>query len=132
MSVINSLLMVVQVLSALGIIVLVLLQQGKGADMGAAFGAGSSGSVFGASGSASFLSRFTGILAAVFFSATLGLSFVAGQKRVRPAVEGGIMQSIPGGIPGAVPPAAAPAPAVPAGEATGPVNPGSPASQIPK
>lgn len=58
--------LVMNVLSALGVIILVLLQHGKGADMGAAFGSGSSGSLFGASGSANFLSRATGALAAVF------------------------------------------------------------------
>ena len=65
-----TVLMVVQVLSALGVIVLVLLQHGKGADMGAAFGSGASGSLFGASGSANFMSRTTGGLATVFFCAT--------------------------------------------------------------
>ena len=69
-------LMVVQVCSALAIILLVLLQQGKGADMGAAFGSGSSGSIFGATGSSNFLSRTTGILAAVFFLSTLSISYL--------------------------------------------------------
>ena len=63
----KTLLMVVQIISAIGIIGLVLVQQGKGADMGAAFGSGASGSIFGATGSSNFLSRTTGILAAVFF-----------------------------------------------------------------
>ncbi|MEY3943220.1 MAG: hypothetical protein RLZZ133_910, partial [Pseudomonadota bacterium] len=71
----TNLLIIVQVVSALAIIVLVLLQQGKGADMGAAFGSGSSGSVFGASGSSNFLSRATAVLAAIFFTTTLGLSY---------------------------------------------------------
>ena len=62
-----SFLLVVQVLVSISIIALVMLQQGKGADMGAAFGSGSSGTVFGARGSGSFLTRTTGILAAVFF-----------------------------------------------------------------
>jgi preprotein translocase subunit SecG len=73
----NSLLAIaiaIQVLSALLIIGLVLLQHGKGADMGAAFGSGASGSLFGASGSSNFLSKLTGIAAAVFFH--LYLSFV--------------------------------------------------------
>ncbi len=68
------------VLSALGVIILVLLQHGKGADMGAAFGSGSSGSLFGASGSANFLSRATGALAAVFFVTTLGLTYLSSHK----------------------------------------------------
>lgn len=91
----SGLLNILQVVSALGIIVLVLLQQGKGADMGAAFGSGSSGSVFGASGSANFLSRTTAILAVVFFTSTLGLSFLANKGNVRESSGGGIMESIP-------------------------------------
>ncbi len=71
---------VVNVLSAFSVIVLVLLQHGKGADMGAAFGSGSSGSLFGASGSANFLSRTTGVLAAVFFISTLGLTYLSSHK----------------------------------------------------
>jgi len=67
MTILNNILLIVQVLSALAMIGLVLVQHGKGADMGAAFGSGSSGSLFGASGGANFLSRSTGILAAVFF-----------------------------------------------------------------
>jgi preprotein translocase subunit SecG len=62
-----SILLSIQILVSVSIIVLVLLQQGKGADMGAAFGSGSSGTVFGARGSGSFFTRATGILAAVFF-----------------------------------------------------------------
>ncbi|MEC5216361.1 preprotein translocase subunit SecG [Actimicrobium sp. GrIS 1.19] len=74
----NSLLtiiVVIQVLSALTIIGLVLVQHGKGADMGAAFGSGASGSLFGATGSSNFLSKSTGVAAAVFFGATLALAF---------------------------------------------------------
>lgn len=80
MNVFLSILLVVQVLSALGVIVLVLLQHGKGADMGASFGSGASGSLFGATGSANFLSRTTGGLAAVFFASTLALGFVGNQR----------------------------------------------------
>ncbi len=68
-------LIVFHVLLAIGIVVFVLLQQGKGADMGAAFGSGASGTVFGARGSASFLSRTTGILAALFFVTSLSLAY---------------------------------------------------------
>ena len=71
---------ILHVVSAVGVIVLVLLQHGKGADMGAAFGSGSSGSLFGASGSANFLSRTTGILAAVFFVTSLGLTYLSTNK----------------------------------------------------
>ena len=66
MTILHNLLLVIQVLSALAMIGLILVQHGKGADMGAAFGAGSSGSLFGASGSANFLSRTTAVLATVF------------------------------------------------------------------
>jgi preprotein translocase subunit SecG len=69
---------VVHVLLGLGIIGLVLMQHGKGADAGAAFGSGSSGSVFGAQGAASFLSRATAILATLFFLTSLGLAFLTG------------------------------------------------------
>ena len=71
-----TLLLVLQILSAMTIIGLVLVQHGKGADMGASFGSGASGSLFGATGSANFLSRSTAICATVFFLATLGLSYV--------------------------------------------------------
>ena len=74
----ETFILVVNVASAVSVIVLVLLQHGKGADMGAAFGSGSSGSLFGASGSANFLSRTTGVLAAVFFVSTLGLTYLSG------------------------------------------------------
>jgi preprotein translocase subunit SecG len=80
MSIFLSVVLVVQVLSALAVIVLVLLQHGKGADMGASFGAGASGSLFGSTGSANFLSRTTGVLAAIFFASTLALAFVANQR----------------------------------------------------
>lgn len=68
---------VIHLLMALGLIVLVLMQQGKGAEAGASFGAGASGTVFGSQGSATFLSRFTAILAAVFFVTSLGLAYFA-------------------------------------------------------
>ena len=101
----------IQVIAALIVIGLVLLQHGKGADMGAAFGSGASGSLFGASGSANFLSRFTAIAAGVFFVATLLLSFLGS----RPQVGGGagVMDQVPAPAPAkndAVP-ATAPAPA---------------------
>ncbi|GAB4475344.1 MAG: preprotein translocase subunit SecG [Burkholderiaceae bacterium] len=86
----TTLLIVIQVLCAIAIIILVLLQHGKGADMGAAFGSGASGSLFGASGSANFLSRSTAVLAAVFFVATLGLAYSATAVRA-PHAEGGVM-----------------------------------------
>jgi preprotein translocase subunit SecG len=87
----NTLLIVVMSISAIGTIVLVLLQHGKGADMGAAFGGGASGSLFGATGSANFLSRSTAVAATVFFIATLGLAFTATSQRVPSPERGGVM-----------------------------------------
>jgi preprotein translocase subunit SecG len=84
-----TLILTVHVLVALAIIFLVLLQHGKGADMGAAFGGGSSGSLFGATGSANFLSRTTAALAVVFFLTSLGLAYVATHK---PKTGGSVMQ----------------------------------------
>ena len=75
-----SLILIINVLSGLGVIGLVLMQHGKGADMGAAFGSGSSGSLFGATGSSNFLSKSTGVLAAVFFVTCLGLNYLAGSQ----------------------------------------------------
>lgn len=76
----ETVIIVVHLLVALGLVALVLLQQGKGADAGASFGAGASGTVFGSQGSATFLSRFTATLAAVFFATSLGLAFFAKDK----------------------------------------------------
>jgi preprotein translocase subunit SecG len=77
MQVWSNLLFVLQILSAMAMIGLVLIQHGKGADMGASFGSGASGSLFGATGSANFLSRSTAICATVFFAATLGMSVLS-------------------------------------------------------
>ena len=71
---------IVHVLVALSVIGLVLMQHGKGADMGAAFGSGSSGSLFGATGSANFLSRTTAVLATAFFLTSMGLTYFSSQK----------------------------------------------------
>ncbi|SEI77005.1 preprotein translocase subunit SecG [Paraburkholderia diazotrophica] len=100
----KTLIIVVQLLSALGVIGLVLLQHGKGADMGAAFGSGASGSLFGATGSANFLSRTTAILAAVFFVTTLALTYI-GAYHSKPSA--GVL----GGASAAAPVAASVAPA---------------------
>src|SRR5687767_12773332 len=86
MNVLLTLLLAAQMLTALGMIGLILLQHGKGADMGAAFGSGASGSLFGATGSANFLSRTTAVLAAVFFLLSLALAYVATN---RPVEQGG-------------------------------------------
>ena len=73
-----SIALVLQIISAVVVIVLVLMQQGKGADLGAAFGSGASGSVFGATGSANFLSRSTAVAATIFFCSTLALTLASG------------------------------------------------------
>jgi len=91
----TTLLIVVQVVSAIAIIVLVLLQHGKGADMGAAFGGGASGSLFGATGSANFLSRATAGVATVFFVVTLGLAYIGTSERRPAGGGGGVMDSMP-------------------------------------
>jgi preprotein translocase subunit SecG len=109
-----AIIIVIQVVAALAIIGLVLIQHGKGADMGAAFGSGASGSLFGASGSSNFLSRSTGVAAAVFFIATLTLSFLGSRP---PSVDSGagVMDQIPSSAKTAAPatttPASAGAPA---------------------
>lgn len=138
MNVVLTLLLAVQILSALVMIGLILMQHGKGADAGAAFGGGGAGSasLFGASGGANFLSRSTGVLAAVFLGCTLGLAYF-GNLREAPnsgSVLEGVSapaQQIPG-VGDAPPPAsgAAPAPAPEAAPAT-PAVPAEGAAQIP-
>ena len=76
----QTVVIVVHLLVAIGVVLLVLLQQGKGADAGAYFGSGASATVFGSQGSSTFLSRFTAILAGVFFVTSLGLAFFATQQ----------------------------------------------------
>ena len=77
---------VIHVLAAAGVIGLVLLQHGKGADMGAAFGSGASGSLFGVSGSSNFMSRATAICVAVFFTTSLTLAYMSGHRSDRVSV----------------------------------------------
>jgi preprotein translocase subunit SecG len=131
MNTIFTVVIVIQVLSALTIIGLVLLQHGKGADMGAAFGSGASGSLFGATGSSNFLSKSTGVAAAVFFAATLALAYMGNQ---RSTVSGGVMDRLspatliapPASTPASTGSAPAAAPAAPASDTQGQSN------QIPK
>jgi preprotein translocase subunit SecG len=89
MSVVLTVILVVQMLAALAMIGLILIQHGKGADMGAAFGSGSSGSLFGASGSSNFLSRATAVLATVFFICTLLLAYFG---NARPVSSGSVLE----------------------------------------
>jgi preprotein translocase subunit SecG len=106
----------IHVIVAAAIVVLVLLQHGKGADMGAAFGSGSAGSLFGAAGAANFLSRATGVCATVFFVTSMALTYMHAPKQGSGALSGGVMQSAPAKQdPNAIPaPASIPAPAAPA------------------
>ena len=91
MNVVLNIVLLVQILSALAMIGLILLQHGKGADMGAAFGSGSSGSLFGATRGANFLSRSTAVLAAIFFASTLGLAFFG---QANPARSGSVLEGV--------------------------------------
>jgi preprotein translocase subunit SecG len=91
MELLTTIVITAHVLVALAIIGLVLLQHGKGADMGSGFGSGSSGSLFGATGSANFLSRATAALATVFFLTSLGLAYLATNK---PKVGGGVLDAV--------------------------------------
>jgi preprotein translocase subunit SecG len=140
----NGLLIGVQVTCAVAIIFLILLQHGKGADMGAAFGGGASGSLFGASGSANFLSRTTAVLAAIFFLTTIGMAYTATVARTSSARadRAGVMSNVgkdapapataPSGAPSEIPATAAPASTTPpAAPATGNSTPAKP-SDIPK
>ena len=102
--------LLLHVLVAGGICLLVLLQHGKGADMGAAFGSGTSGSLFGASGSANFLSRSTAVLAGLFFLTSLGLTWLHSQQPQATSV----MDNIKVEQPAAPAPATAPQPPAPA------------------
>jgi preprotein translocase subunit SecG len=125
MHVFLNLLVALQILAALVMIGLVLIQHGKGADMGASFGSGASGSLFGATGSANFLSRSTAVCAGVFFASTLALAFlsndrgrdVSGSALDAPAIAASAPAAAGSGaaqIPGAAPAAAVLVPAAPA------------------
>jgi preprotein translocase subunit SecG len=86
MNTLNSLALIAHVLIAASIIGLVMLQKGKGADAGAGFGAGASGTVFGARGSANFLSRSTAVMAALFFTSSMGLAYLNRNVEVAPSL----------------------------------------------
>jgi len=110
-----NLLVIVQVLSALVMIGLVLVQHGKGADMGASFGSGASGSLFGATGSANFLSRSTAACAAVFFASTLAIALISGRvTKAEPAAANSVLDQPAVVVPA---PAEVAAPAKPAADA---------------
>ena len=130
MNLLMNLIVAVQIISALVMIGLVLIQHGKGADMGASFGSGASGSLFGATGSANFLSRSTAVCAAVFFACTLTLAFFANDRGARTGGSSSVLEGaatpaasapatgaaqIPAAAGSAAVPAAAPAPAASSG-----------------
>src|SRR5450755_4078734 len=92
MNIVMNLVLALQIVTALVMIGLVLIQHGKGADMGASFGSGASGSLFGATGSANFLSRSTAGCAAVFFACTLALAYASND---RPRASGGSLLDRP-------------------------------------
>jgi preprotein translocase subunit SecG len=124
MTLIHNIVLLVQILSALGMIGLVLVQHGKGADMGAAFGSGSSGSLFGATGGANFLSRTTAVLATLFFVSTIGLSYL-GTVRPEPSSAGSVLERTA--------PVTAPVDAsIPAPAGTTTTDPKAPANNIPR
>ncbi len=127
MAIFSTLIQVIQILSALAVIGLVLMQHGKGADMGAAFGSGASGSVFGATGSANFLSRATAIAAAAFFVTTLMLAFVINNKN---SGSNSVMNNLPASSAPATTAPAVPSDAVPATAAT-PAVPATPKTDTP-
>jgi preprotein translocase subunit SecG len=118
-----TLILAVQLLSALAMIGLVLIQHGKGADMGASFGSGASGSLFGASGSANFLSRSTAALATVFFVCTLMLTYLNNSASGRGAASGSVLDRAAPAVP-----AAASAPTLGAIPGAMPVLPAGPAA----
>ena len=136
MALLETILFVVQVLVAIALCGLILLQHGKGADMGAAFGSGSSGSLFGAAGSANFLSRTTAILAAVFFLTSLGLTYLGTTHAKSGVMQQGVMQDAPatkaaGGTAPTTPPAT-PAPATTDAPAPAPAPSPPKAADVPK
>ena len=118
----------VQILAALTMIGLVLVQHGKGADMGASFGSGASGSLFGATGSANFLSRSTAVCAAVFFACTLSLAYLSNERSRAPS--GSVLDRPSAAVSAASNPAsgAAQIPGAPAFAASAAVAPTLPAS----
>ena len=132
MNVFLTIVLAIQMLAALGMIGLILIQHGKGADMGAAFGSGGSGSLFGASGSANFLSRTTAVLAAVFFVTTLLLAYFG---NLRPTSSGSVLDkaAVVAPAPAAAASGAAqiPGSTAPAAAAPAPATPASGAAQIP-
>ena len=132
MQVLLNFVVAIQMLAALIMIGLVLVQHGKGADMGASFGSGSSGSLFGATGSANFLSRSTAVCAAIFFVCTLTLAYFSHERgRAAPQGSGSILESLPGAASAPAASGSAPAAAASAAAVAAPAQPASGAGAIP-
>lgn len=117
MSLLVNVVVMVQILTALAMIGLVLVQHGKGADMGASFGSGASGSLFGATGSANFLSRTTAVCAAVFFVCTLALAYIGTNRPAATGTSGSVLDRAPVTAPA---PAASGAAQIPTGTVPAP------------
>ena len=128
----ETLVLVIHVLAALVLVGLVLLQHGKGADVGAAFGSGSAGSVFGSAGSANFLSRATAVLATVFFLTSMGLTYFSTQKTDHKGVMAAPPASQDKSLPEQIPPTAPAGQGTPDGKAAPAAAPGSKARDVPK
>lgn len=110
----HTAILIVHIIIAVALVALVLVQRGKGADMGAAFGSGASGTLFGSRGSASFLTRATAILATLFFITSLSLAFLFSQKSdVKSVTETGVPAEVQPPSQGAAPAAPLDVPAVP-------------------
>ena len=95
METVNSILLIVQVLLSISLIVLILLQHGKGADAGAAFGSGASATIFGARGSGNFLSRSTAVVAVLFFVVCLSLAYLSSNRELPDSVTGSVTSQQP-------------------------------------
>ena len=130
MHVVLNILLTVQILTAIGLIGLILVQHGKGADMGAAFGSGGSGSLFGASGSANFLSRSTAVLATVFFACTLALAYFGNLRPVN-TDSGSVLERAAVTAPAPAPAASGIATQIPATTAPAPQSSPAPATAVP-
>ena len=130
----ETLILVIHVLTALAVIGLVLLQHGKGADVGAAFGSGASGSLFGSSGSANFLSRTTAVLAALFFLTSMGLTYYSGKKTEHKGVMAPAPAPAQKTLPDQIPSTAPAGQGAPAGQAAPApaTDPASKAQDVPK
>ncbi len=120
---INAILLVVQVLLSVMLIALILIQHGKGADAGAAFGSGASGTIFGARGSGNFLTKTTAILATLFFATSLGLAYIASHREgPKSIVDSVVEEQMQQSAPALQEPAPADLPPADAGETLSPAN----------